>query len=53
MEVIEHQFNGDKSTMYAIERSMWRLVEPRWIVVDPGREMWGMLEYLTPELVVG
>ena len=53
MEAIEHQFKGNKSTVYAIQRSMWRFVEPGWIVADPGRAMWGMLEYSTPELVDG
>ena len=52
MEAIEHQFDGDKSTMYAIGRSMWRFVEP-WIGADPGRAMWGMLEYSTSELLDG
>ena len=53
VEAIEHQFDGDKSTMYAIGRSMWRFVEPGWIGADPGRAMWGMLEYSTSELLDG
>ena len=53
MEAIEHQFGGDKRTLYAIGRSMWRFVEPGWIGADPGRAMWGMLEYSTLELLDG
>ena len=50
---IEHGLHQDKSAVYAIEWSMRRFVEPGWIGADPGRAMWGMLEYSTSELLDG
>jgi hypothetical protein len=43
VEAIEHAFNQDKEAVYAIERTV--------VVAAPGRALWGMLEYSTPELV--
>ena len=53
VEAIEHRFSREKSAMYAIERSLWRFVEPGGIVADPDCSPLGMLEYSTPELVDG
>ena len=39
--------------MYTIERSVWRLIDPGEIVADRFKALWGMPEYLTPELVDG
>jgi hypothetical protein len=50
VEAIERGFNRDKRAMYAVERSVWRFVEPGGIVAD-GRALWGMLELSTPELM--
>jgi len=53
VEAMELGFTWDNSAMYAIERSVWRFVEPGGIAVHPGRALFGMLEFSTPELVDG
>ena len=39
VEAVEHGFDWDKSEMYRIERSVWRLIEPGRIVAGPGRAL--------------
>ena len=41
----------DTSVAYTIEKSVWKFLEPGGTVADPGRALWGMLEYSTAELV--
>ena len=43
----------DKNAACAIARSVWSFVVPGDIVADPGRTLWGVLNYSTAELVDG